>query len=545
MLGLIRVVDHWEEFGKTFLYFFSWQGAVYYALALMLAKSFHELAHAYTAKHYGLRVPSMGVAFMVMFPLLYTDTSEGWKLTSRRARLAIDGAGITAEMCLAGISLLAWSFLPEGAFKSAAYLLAASTSASTLAVNLNPFMRFDGYYLLMDAVDMPNVQQRSFAFGKWQLRRWLLGVDADIPEPEYESGKNWLIGYAYATWLYRLVVFTGIAVLVYHYFFKAAGLFLFMVEIGWFVLLPIGKEVKVWWTLKANWKNKGIFRRNLVIAGLALFALAIPWHFEINAEGYWQAEPYTRIFPPMPAQLDRIMVKDGQTVRRGQLLFVLDSPELQSQLVSVDSRIAGIKSQLAGSIGSAKLFENSQVLESMLTEAEAERSSDLENMGRLKIIAPHNGIFRDLAAGLYPGAWLASKQKLGLVLGREGTVAQVYVSETDIPRIKIGAHAKLVTHQSDAQSLDAVVTGIDETATHNLSEPMLASIHGGQIAAREDTGGALIPNEAIYRVTLKAQGNRGNGMMTPLVARIEGERSSVLWDFFRWLAGIFVRESGF
>src|SRR5471032_1677741 len=173
LLGTWRVIDQWQAFSQTFLYFFSWQGALCYGLALGLSKLLHELGHAYTARHYGLRVPAMGVAIMMLWPLLYTDTSEGWKLRSRRARLAIDSAGIVAELMLAGLAAFIWSVLPEGPMKSAAYVLAAVTWISTLAVNLNPFMRFDGYYLMMDAIDIPNLHERSFAFGRWLARRVL------------------------------------------------------------------------------------------------------------------------------------------------------------------------------------------------------------------------------------------------------------------------------------------------------------------------------------------------------------------------------------
>ncbi len=545
LIGLVRVANQWDEFSQTFMYFFSLQGAIYYGLALMLTKTVHELAHAYTAKHYGLRVPTMGVAFMVMWPLLYTDTSEGWKLASRRARLRIDGAGVAAELCLAGLALLAWSFLPEGPLKSAAYVLAAVTWVSTLLVNLNPFMRFDGYYLLMDAVDMPNLQQRSFAFGKWQLRRWLLGIAEDIPEPEFEAAKHWLITYAYATWIYRLALFIGIALAVYFYFFKAAGIILFIVEIGWFVVLPIWKEAAMWREMRKQWQGNKVSRRNAVIAVIALLWLAIPWHSGIDAEGYLQAEPYTRLYPPMAAKLESILVKDGQEVHRGDVLFVLESPEALSQLAAINSRIEGIKAQLAGSVGSASLFEKIRVLEQELAAAEAVRLAETENADRLSIVAPHDGTFRDLSAGLYPGAWVAATQKLGLALGRQGSSAQVYVRETEVARIRIGAHARLVTRRADAEALDAVVTGIDETATRNLPEPMLASSHGGEIAVRDDPGGALLANEAIYRVTLKTSGYVGDGQMTPLVARINGERSSMLGDFLRWIAGIVIRESGF
>ncbi len=545
VIGIIRVVDQWAEFSRTFLYFFSWEGMVYYGLALALTKSFHEAAHAYTATRYGLRVPTMGIAFMLLMPLLYTDTSEGWKLKTRKARLAIDGAGVVAELCLAGMAALLWSFLPEGPLKSAAYVLAAVTLVSTLGINLNPFMRFDGYYLLMDAVDVPNLQNRSFAFGRWQLRQWLLGMKEEIPEPEFESRKNLLLLYAYSTWIYRLILFTGIAVVVYYFFFKAAGIILFAVEIGWFVALPIWKEISIWWSQRNKWQGNAVARRSGVLALILLFMLALPWRTEISGEGYWQADPYTRIYPPTSASLSKTLVSEGQAVHKGDVLFVLESPSTDWQLNAAQERITGIKSQLAGTVDSASLLEKKLALEQQLAEAEAELASHSEDNHRLQIVAPHEGIFRDLDNGLYPGAWLGVSRMLGLVVGKEDAYAQVFVNESNVGRISIGAHAKILTRATDASSFAAVVVGIDKTATISLPQAMLASPYGGPIAAHAGPKGEMTAHESLYRVTLKTEGMPNTRQLTPVSARIDSERSSFLMDVFRKVTGLFIKESGF
>ena len=544
VIGVIRVIDQWAAFSKTFLYFFSWEGMIYYGVALALAKSFHEAAHAYTATRYGLRVPTMGLAFMLMMPLLYTDTSEGWKLKNRKARLAIDGAGVIAELCLAGLALFLWSFIPEGPLKSATYILAAVTFISTLGVNLNPFMRFDGYYLLMDAVDVPNLQNRSFAFGRWQLRQWLLGVEEAIPEPEFESRKVLLLLYAYFTWIYRLVLFTGIAFVVYYFFFKAAGIILFAVEMGWFVVLPIWKELKIWWTHRDKWQSNKAARRTGVVAVIIFLLLALPWRTEISGAGYWQADPYTRIYPPSAARLTKVLVVEGQEVRKGDVLFVLESPSTDWQLQAAQERIAGIKSQLAGSVASSSLLEKKQGLEQELAEAEAELNAQTEDNHRLQIVAPHDGVFRDLDNGLYPGAWLSMSRRLGLVVGKQDAYAQVFVNEAHVGRISIGAHAKIITRASDANSYNAVVTDIDKTATIDLPEPMLASPYGGPIAAHAGSKGEMTAHESLYRVTLKTEGTANERQLAAVSAYIDSERSSFLLDSVRKAVGVVIRESG-
>lgn len=543
LLGIWRVLDQWSAFSSTFLYFFSWQGIAFYGLALALAKVLHELAHAYTCKHYGVRVPTMGVALMMMWPLLYTDTSEAWKLTSRRARLAVVGAGVVAEMLLAGLAALLWSLAPEGAFKSALYILAAVTWVSTLAINLNPFMRFDGYYLLMDLADIPNLSERSFAAARWQFRRVVLGVAVPAPEPQLLARVPWLTWYAYATWVYRLVMFIGIAAAVYFFFFKALGVILFAVEISWFVLRPLWNEMRAWWRLRRHWSGNAA--RSAAVLLLLLLLAALPWRTDVVADGYIQAGLHSRLYAPMPARLEQVLVREGQEVRAGDTLFLLSSPAVDSQLVQLRSRIEGLERQLDGAIGNSGLQERSRVLEQELAAARAEYALQSGERARLVVTAPHAGVVRDLDTGLYAGAWVGVNRVLARVVGSGAAQAQVFVHEADIVRVRVGAHARLVERRYDGAALDASVVRVDSTASRLLPEPMLSSLHGGAIAARSGGHGESVANEVLYRVTLRVDAGQG-GMdgMAPVVAHIDGERSSLLWNGARKAAGVIVRESG-
>lgn len=246
VLALYLIGRQWDAFTHTFSHFFSWEGAVMASLTIACTKVIHELAHAYTAEHFGCRIPHMGIAFMVMMPLLYTDTSAAWRLKSKRQRMAVCAAGVLGELALGVWAALAWSFLPEGGLKSAAFMLATTTWIMTLAINSSPFMRFDGYYLLSDWLGVANLHQRSFALAKWRMRELLFGFGEKKPESFEPWKERALIIYAWATWLYRFFLFCGIALLVYHAFFKLLGIFLFCVEVSVFVMLPILRELKEW-----------------------------------------------------------------------------------------------------------------------------------------------------------------------------------------------------------------------------------------------------------------------------------------------------------
>lgn len=222
-LGLVLALQQWDTFAATFVETLSLQGLLSYSVALVLAKALHELGHALTAKQLGLRVPRMGVAIVLLLPMLYTDTGETWRLTRRRDRFAIAAAGMRIELMLAAWCTLAWSFLPDGALRGAMFFLATTSWIMTLAVNASPFMRFDGYYMMSDATGIPNLHDEAGKVMRHFLRKHLLGFEEAEPALEGEAPPPWLLWFGLGTAVYRFFLFLGIAVTVYHYFFQGAG----------------------------------------------------------------------------------------------------------------------------------------------------------------------------------------------------------------------------------------------------------------------------------------------------------------------------------
>jgi putative peptide zinc metalloprotease protein len=246
LTGLYLALRQWDVFAASLPWFFSLEGAALAGLALVASKLLHECGHGFTAKRFGCRIPTMGVALLVMAPVLYTDTSAAWRLRERSKRLAIGSAGVAAECCLAAYALLAWSFLPDGIFRSIVFIWATTTWILTVAVNMSPFMRFDGYYLFSDLIEVPNLQERSFALARHTMREFLFGFGDAPPELWSPRMRRILVTYAFTTWLYRFTLFLGIAFVVYHMFFKALGIVLFAIEIWWFILQPILRELREW-----------------------------------------------------------------------------------------------------------------------------------------------------------------------------------------------------------------------------------------------------------------------------------------------------------
>jgi len=193
VIALILISRQWETFLHTAEHFMTWQGVLFAGMTLLFTKIIHECGHAYMAKSFGCKIPSMGVAFMVMMSLLYTDTTAAWRLSSRRERLLVVAAGVMSEMSLGAWAAFAWCLLPDGFLKSSAFLLATTTWIMSLTINM-----IDGYYFLSDSIGVANLHQRSFAHTKHALREWLFGFGAAKPE-EFPTGLDrGLILYAWA-----------------------------------------------------------------------------------------------------------------------------------------------------------------------------------------------------------------------------------------------------------------------------------------------------------------------------------------------------------
>ena len=560
VLGLFLAARQWDRFLHTFLHFFTLEGALVAGVALGTAKVLHELGHAYAARHHGCRVSTMGVAFMVMWPVLYTDTSGAWRLSARRKRLSIGAAGMLAETALAAWATLAWSFLPDGMLRSAAFMLATTTWLLTLAVNLNPLMRFDGYFLLSDALNVPNLQNRAFALGRWRLREWLFGLNDPKPESFAPWRERALIVYAYSVWIYRFFLFLGIALLVYHMAFKLLGIVLFAIEIVAFILRPLYNELRAWRERLSAPGARG--NRRSRMTGLALLVLLaaaiIPWRTRIEAPALLRAAQQAQIVAPAGAQITGIAAQAGQTIAAGAPLYTLHAPDLEHELESVTRRIAILQWQQSFQALTRETAVAVPVALGELQAAQARREVLARQQAQLGLRAPFDGVLVDQAHPLAVGEWVAEGEWLATLADPSQSVVEAYATEDDVHRLEVGATARFLPEDRALDAIPLRVAEIAATASRRLNGvPELSSTHGGGVAALQaPAAGArhdaesqgLVPERAVYRVVLEpdaAHAALPRRQTLRGVVIIEGEAQSLAVRAWRRAAAILVRETGF
>ena len=550
LAGVYLVSRQWDAFRGTFQHFFSFEGAITYSIALALVKSAHELGHAFTAVRFGCRVPSMGVCFLVMFPVLYTDVTDAWRLRSKRQRLMIGAAGIFVELAIACIATFLWAFLPEGILRSLAFSIATVGWVLSLAINLNPLMRFDGYYLFADALGVDDLQSRAFAFGQWRLRDLLFGLQATPPERMDAKTARILTLYAWSIWLYRLTVFTGIALLVYHMAFKVLGIVLFLIEIIYFIVRPMAGEMLSWWKEGARIFSQP--RGWITASGFLglVIAAVVPWSTHITMPAVLEAAEISRVYPQRAGLIAELRVKAGDAVQAGDVLARLTSPEIEHQIIVAGRKLGLINMRLARRPADGEDKSRSLVLERERLSALSELAGLKRERGNLIVRAPITGTIAELNPAIHMGRSVGRSEMIGLIKGGSQLVARGYVAGKDLTRLQPHARGQFIADLPGFKKVDLKLHDIANSGAMNIDVPELASSHGGPIAVRPQSGDAgrrrLIPVEASYLATLTADpGVDGPGYSARGVVRIDGEAQSMASRAWRQIAGVLVRESGF
>ncbi|MEJ8847255.1 HlyD family efflux transporter periplasmic adaptor subunit [Variovorax rhizosphaerae] len=540
LASLYLVSRQWEAFRSTLPEMFTASGVVTFGISLALVKTLHELGHGYASVRMGSRITTMGVAFIVMMPVLYTDTTDAWRLRDHRQRVLIDAAGMAVELIVAVIATWVWVLVPDGPVRHAAFALATTGWILSLAINLNPMMRFDGYYLFSDLINVPNLQERSFEMGRWFLREQLFGYGDKPPAVVGLHSRAFFIGFAFATWIYRFFLFLGIALLVYHFFFKILGIVMFIVELAWFIALPIWREVRVWLKRRRESGARVRVTALVVLTLLAIFVVPLPYRVRIPA--VLTAAQQVPSFAPRPARIDAILIEPGQAVKEGQVMMRLGAPELDQQLESARDRARLIEERLARRTSDTKDLADSLVLVRELRMERDRIDGYLREQARLVVQAPMDGIVMDITREMHKGRWVDARTQLVLVGVPSVVEARGYVDGDDLERIGEGVKGRFVDEERLTPPLDVQVKRIGAAASDTLDNWVLASVHGGPVASRQD-GRKAKSEHSTFEVSATVM--EGGAQMPTEVRgelQLRGAFQSLAVRVFERVAHVLVRE---
>ena len=542
VIGLYLTSRQWDQFVHTFLHFFTLEGLVYYAITLCFIKLAHEFGHAFAATRYGCRIKSMGMAFIVMFPVLYTDTTDSWKLNSKKQRLVINAAGVAVELSLAAIATLVWALSVDGPLRSTAFFVATTSWILSVLINMNPLMRFDAYYFLSDALGVQNLQGRSFALGKWSLRKILFGLDEVEPESLPGKWKYGLTVFAWSTWVYRFFLFLGIAIIVHQMFFWPVGPILAVIELAFFIGMPIMNEIKQWGERREQIVSSPVSWVTMSLAVFFVLAVFVPWQSTVRIPAVLEAANTQQLFVASAGEVEEVMVEHGDTVAEGDVLAIVYSSEISNEMELVTRNIDLLEALLARIAADENDLGQNLVLQSELQGLQEELAGLQKEEQLLHITAPFAGVISDLNPIMQKGHWVGSEVHVMTVHSSEGARVRGFVESGNLPRIATGAEAVFIPDLPEADKVSGVIELVADAHAKEINISALASTYGGPIAVNADEDG-MQPLRSWYHLSMTGDMSAQRVLhQSPGILRAQGERESIAARIWRRGAHVLLRE---
>lgn len=384
-------------------------------LGMVIAKVVHEFGHAAACKRFGGEVHRMGVMLLIFAPLPYMDATASWGFRSRAQRLFVGASGVVSELAVAAIATLVWAHTAPGVTHALAYNIMFVASVSTLLFNLNPLLRFDGYHILVDALDIPNLFQRSREQLKYLGQRFLLGIGDIRPAAHSRAEMLWLPVYGVASLGYWLLLMVSIVVFIGNQYLDV-GMALAWLLFFTAVVVPSAKFIHfLLFDARLGHRRPRVLAvvTAYVVSGAALVAL-VPLPDRVRVPGVVQAEALRQVHAERGGFVVASYVESGARVRAGQAVLQLHDPSLGFELEAVRGQLLQMRDQerRALSLAPADLV----ALRKQIATTEEQYRALGAQQAALRITAPIDGVWSAPLPPVAPGQWFARGTALGAVV---------------------------------------------------------------------------------------------------------------------------------
>ena len=483
LAGLATAAVNWQQLtGNLSDQLLTVQNLVITLLTYPVLKALHELAHAYLTRLRGGEVREIGIMFLVFFPVPYVDASAAAAFRSKWHRAAVAAGGIFVETFVAALAVMVWAAAEGGFVRAVAFNLAMIGSISTIAVNGNPLLKFDGYYVLSDLIEIPNLAARATRYWGYIVQRYVFGAKQLKSDPSTPGERLWFLVYAPAAWLYRMMVMFGIAIFIaQQYFLVGVALAIWSVFSG--LVKPVMKNLRH--VLTASPLRK-VRRRAIAwtfgtIGAAMAFLLLVPLPLRTETEGViWLPDDAT-LRAGTAGFLTQFPVDEGAEVEAGTRLASLDEPTLSARIAVLRGRLAESRQR----VFQAETTKRTQIEAARidLAQTEAELAREMRRQARLDLYSSIGGTFRPaLPVRDLPGRWLAEGDLVGHILPPRAATARVVVSQDDIGLVRenvVAAELRLAGHLETTHP--ATLMREVPQATVKLPAAALGSAGGGPI----------------------------------------------------------------
>ena len=537
--ALVKVVLHAEELLKPVNAVLAPTNLPLLWVSFVLVKVCHELGHAYSAKHYGSEVHRMGILFLVFMPCFYVDVTPVWAFERKRPKVLVGMAGMMVELFIAALAVFLWLSLEAGPLRTIAFNIIFVASVSTILFNANPFLRYDGYYILSDMVEMPNLRTRSSQYLLHLIKRYALGI-RQLPPPVEKSERVGLVLYAIAATIVRTMVVCLIIFKIAGRFF-VIGMGIALVTAAVWLLVPLGKAFHYLFISPQTF-NVRARAAVLVISGVALVVLltgflGLPQR--ATAPCVVEADQEEVLRAKWPGFLREIAVVDGQQVAAGDVIAVAENDQLAFDLVRITSDIRESVARLGQLRTISDRVAEAQAEEYRLEMLRKEQDVLRQRMNDLTIRSPISGCV--IAPGLdkSKGTFVQIGQALVRIASMESLSLQVVLdgdSVSDVERYQ----EKLVGVRFRTQpgkTIKGRIRKISREATTQAPPRAVTNLAGGPVLidrSSPEQARTLLPWFKV-EVELDDDGRRELRLGATGTAKFELESASLAQQVYWWV----------
>ncbi|MDX6805808.1 HlyD family efflux transporter periplasmic adaptor subunit [Terrihabitans rhizophilus] len=516
-------------------------------VALMLVlypviKLLHEAGHAYATKVWGGEVHEVGVMMLILMPAPYVDASASAAFHDKWRRAVVGGAGMIVELALAAIAAFVWANAEPGLVRAIAFNTMLIGGVSTLVFNGNPLLRFDGYYILSDLIEIQSLGTRANRYIMYIVQRHLFGIETDNPA-DSRGEARWFVAYGVLAFLYRVLVTLGIAMFVATKLFFI-GIIMAIWSVASLVVFPLWKGGQYLFTSP---RLSGRRRRALtvsasVLAGLAALLFLIPAPYATVAEGVVWIPERAQVRASSEGVVNAVLPDSDAEVASGTVLVGMEDPVLNSRIAVAEAQ----RQELRLRYEAVRQLDRVQaeLFAAQIGHIEATLAAFRQRRDGLTVRAAHDGRVILPNAKDLTGRFVRQGDLLGYVVAASDPVVRVVVSQADVDLVRGRTGRVHVRFAEDlGRTVPATLLREVPAAQSEVPSPVLTTEGGGTIAL--DPGGRDRPR-ALQSLFLFDVGvanlDDARALGGRVYVRFDHGREAVAWRLLRGLRQVFLSQ---
>jgi putative peptide zinc metalloprotease protein len=478
--GLLLGLQYWPQLSADVLDRVSTPESLLLWLCLYpILKLVHEAGHALAGRWHGCEIPELGIALNFGWPVPYVDATASTVLPNKYARMAIAGAGIAVDLFTASLALWVWINVEPGLIRTAAYDIVLLGGLSSLLFNGNPLLRFDGYFVLQDWLEIPNLGVRSARHCSYLLQRYVFLQPGLTPPPTVPGEARWLVAYGLSSWLFRTISIVTVLLLVGETYpvlgFCAA---VPVVVLQW--LWPLWRELRAVWQCPIPLQRRGL--QSAIVLGVFAVVFVVPLPAWTTVEGVLMPPVDSIVRAHESGEVLQVLVAPEARVSPGQPLFQMDDPFVRGELAVLQARERELQVRYATKWMTEPVA--AQKLQNDIETVQAEIRRLQERIDNLVVRSPSEGRVLITDVLDWPGRYVKQGEALAYVLPASGAVhAQVVVDQNHVAKVRDQTRAVNVRlANAPRQAVAATIVRATPMAVDRLPGSALGPGGGGSVA---------------------------------------------------------------